>query len=228
MRGKIFIDCSGDGDLAALAGVPTRSATVPRNMLYPTMMFRLTQRRPRRGRTSLAYRPALMEAAEAPAAQFPRKGANDPADGASDRVARQFHPGQQRQRPRARRRRCRRALRRRDRRPAARRCAFFDFLSARRPALRTPTSSTSRRSSASARPAASRSVYQLTGDDVLCLRELCRHHRRQRLADRSACRGRRACGAGPRPARAASTTCPTACWCRPGCATSWSPAAAPA
>ena len=60
------------------------------------------------------------------------------------------------------------------------------------------------------------------------LRELSRHHRRQRLADREACRRRRRMAvAGRSRSRAASTTCPTACCCRRTCATSWWPAAAP-
>jgi hypothetical protein len=37
----VFIDCSGDGDLAAWAGAPFESGDVAGNTLYPTMMFRV-------------------------------------------------------------------------------------------------------------------------------------------------------------------------------------------
>ena len=60
------------------------------------------------------------------------------------------------------------------------------------------------------------------------LRQLRRHDRRQRLADRSACRRRRDLGlAAIFRARAASTICPIACCCRATSRISWSPAAAP-
>jgi hypothetical protein len=39
--GKIFIDCSGDGDLAAWSGAPFELGDGAGNMLYPTMMFRV-------------------------------------------------------------------------------------------------------------------------------------------------------------------------------------------
>ena len=41
MRAKIFIDCSGDGDLAAWAGAPFEVGDNAGSMLYPSMMFRL-------------------------------------------------------------------------------------------------------------------------------------------------------------------------------------------
>jgi len=41
IRGEIFIDCSGDGDLAAWAGAPFELGDGAGNTLYPTMMFRV-------------------------------------------------------------------------------------------------------------------------------------------------------------------------------------------
>src|ERR1051326_5473438 len=39
--GRVFIDCSGDGDLAAFAGAPFEHGDGAGSMLYPTMMFGL-------------------------------------------------------------------------------------------------------------------------------------------------------------------------------------------
>ena len=41
VRADMFIDCSGDGDLASFAGAPFELGDADGNMLYPTMMFRL-------------------------------------------------------------------------------------------------------------------------------------------------------------------------------------------
>src|SRR6202140_2784205 len=41
VRAEIFIDCSGDGDLAAWAGARFEVGDVDGSMLYPSMMFRL-------------------------------------------------------------------------------------------------------------------------------------------------------------------------------------------
>ena len=41
MRGRIFIDCSGDGDLAAWAGAPFEVGDGRGNMLYPSTMYRI-------------------------------------------------------------------------------------------------------------------------------------------------------------------------------------------
>jgi FAD dependent oxidoreductase len=75
VRARIFIDCSGDGDLAALAGVPYEVGDGAGNMLYPTMMFRLAGVDPAQAGEAWRTVPALMEAAErAGRAKFPRKG----------------------------------------------------------------------------------------------------------------------------------------------------------
>ena len=42
VRAEIFIDCSGDGDLAAWAGAPFEIGDNAGGMLYPSMMFRST------------------------------------------------------------------------------------------------------------------------------------------------------------------------------------------
>jgi FAD dependent oxidoreductase len=76
VRSDIFIDCSGDGDLAAWAGARYEIGDNAGSMLYPSMMFRLNGIDP--GRAGEAWRtiPALMEAAEAAGTHhFPRKAA---------------------------------------------------------------------------------------------------------------------------------------------------------
>jgi hypothetical protein len=76
VRAGIYIDCSGDGDLAAWAGAPFEVGDNAGHMLYPSMMFRLNGIDP--GRAGEAWRtiPALMEKAEAAGThKFPRKGA---------------------------------------------------------------------------------------------------------------------------------------------------------
>ncbi|MDF2119775.1 FAD-dependent oxidoreductase [Roseiarcaceae bacterium H3SJ34-1] len=41
IKGQVFIDCSGDGDLAAWAGAPFELGDGQGNMLYPSSMFRI-------------------------------------------------------------------------------------------------------------------------------------------------------------------------------------------
>lgn len=73
--GKVFIDCSGDGDLAAFAGATFEKGDEHGNMLYPTMMFRLSGVDPEQAAVSSRNIGALMEAAEKRGVTFPRKGA---------------------------------------------------------------------------------------------------------------------------------------------------------
>jgi glycine/D-amino acid oxidase-like deaminating enzyme len=73
--GKMFIDCSGDGDLAALAGATFEKGDAHGNMLYPTMMFRLSGVDPQAAGESSRNIAALMAAAEQRGVKFPRKGA---------------------------------------------------------------------------------------------------------------------------------------------------------
>src|SRR3984957_4054998 len=71
----IFIDCSGDGDLAAWAGAPFEVGDDEGHLLYPSMMFRLNGIDPEKAGEAWRTIPALMEEAEARGHKFPRKGA---------------------------------------------------------------------------------------------------------------------------------------------------------
>ena len=76
VRARIFIDCSGDGDLAAWAGAPFEIGDDHGGMLYPSMMFRLNGVDPEKAGEAWRTIPALMEQAEtAGTHRFPRKGA---------------------------------------------------------------------------------------------------------------------------------------------------------
>ena len=73
--GRVFIDCSGDGDLAAWAGAPFERGDGADGMLYPTMMFRVNGVDPAAAGEAWKTIPALMDAAEKRGTKFPRKGA---------------------------------------------------------------------------------------------------------------------------------------------------------
>jgi len=73
--GRIFIDCSGDGDLAAFAGAPFERGDADGNLLYPTMMFRVNAVDPQVAATAPTRIPELMSEAEHRGMRFPRKGA---------------------------------------------------------------------------------------------------------------------------------------------------------
>ncbi|HET7850994.1 MAG TPA: FAD-dependent oxidoreductase [Pseudolabrys sp.] len=73
--GRVFIDCSGDGDLAAFAGAAFEQGDEHGNTLYPTMMFRVNGVDPSAAGEVWKSVPALMEAAERRGMRFPRKGA---------------------------------------------------------------------------------------------------------------------------------------------------------
>jgi hypothetical protein len=75
VRAKVFIDCSGDGDLAAFAGVPYELGDGAGKMLYPSTMFRVNGVDPARARDAWATIPRLMQEAEGRGMRFPRKGA---------------------------------------------------------------------------------------------------------------------------------------------------------
>jgi hypothetical protein len=76
VRADIFIDCSGDGDLAAWAGARYEVGDNNGSMLYPSMMFRLNGIDPDKAGEAWRTIPALMEAAEAAGThRFPRKAA---------------------------------------------------------------------------------------------------------------------------------------------------------
>jgi hypothetical protein len=76
VRGQVFIDCSGDGDLAAWAGAPFEVGDGAGNMLYPTMMFRVNGVDPEAAGDAWRTIPQLMADAErAGRRRFPRRGA---------------------------------------------------------------------------------------------------------------------------------------------------------
>jgi FAD dependent oxidoreductase len=76
VRAGIFIDCSGDGDLAAWAGARFEVGDNAGSMLYPSMMFRLNGVDPERAGEAWRTIPGLMAQAEAAGThRFPRKAA---------------------------------------------------------------------------------------------------------------------------------------------------------
>jgi hypothetical protein len=70
VRARMFIDCSGDADLAAHAGAPFEKAP---NLLYPTAMFRVNDVDAARAGDAWTAIPRLMEEAERKGRKFPRK-----------------------------------------------------------------------------------------------------------------------------------------------------------
>jgi FAD-dependent oxidoreductase family protein len=76
IRANIFVDCSGDGDLAAWAGAPFELGDEEGQLLYPSMMFRLNGIDPDKAGEAWRTIPSLMKKAEeAGTHRFPRKGA---------------------------------------------------------------------------------------------------------------------------------------------------------
>jgi hypothetical protein len=73
IRGQVFIDASGDGDLAAWSGVPYELGDGAGNMLYPTTMFRINGVDHKTAGDAWKLIPRLMEEAEATGRRFPRK-----------------------------------------------------------------------------------------------------------------------------------------------------------
>jgi hypothetical protein len=76
VRGRVFIDGSGDGDLAVWAGAAWESGSATGSIMYPSTMFRINDvpREVAQNRGWEAF-PAQMQAAEAVAGRpFPRKG----------------------------------------------------------------------------------------------------------------------------------------------------------
>lgn len=73
IRGRMFIDGSGDGDLAAWAGAPYVVGDGQGGMLYPSVMFRISGVDPVEAGAAWDVIPRLMEEAESRGATFPRK-----------------------------------------------------------------------------------------------------------------------------------------------------------
>lgn len=74
IRGRVFIDCSGDGDLAAWAGAPFELGDEAGNLLYPTMMFRVNGVDPVLAGEAWNTIPALMREAASRGTRFARQG----------------------------------------------------------------------------------------------------------------------------------------------------------
>lgn len=77
VRARTFIDCSGDGDLSALAGVPFEKGRHAdgsgHDMMYPSTMFRVNGVDPVRAGDAWNHFGRLMQEAEARGSTFPRK-----------------------------------------------------------------------------------------------------------------------------------------------------------
>lgn len=73
IRGRIFVDGSGDGDVAAWAGAPYEVGDGNGNMLYPSTMFRINGVNPAEAGRAWELIPTLMEQAESTGRRFPRK-----------------------------------------------------------------------------------------------------------------------------------------------------------
>jgi len=73
LRARLFIDASGDGDLAAFAGAPWEKSA---HLLYPTLMFKLNSVDPEKAKNAVDDIPRLMREAEASGEyHFARMGA---------------------------------------------------------------------------------------------------------------------------------------------------------
>jgi hypothetical protein len=78
IRARVFIDCSGDGDLAARAGVPFETGDGHGGGLFPSTMFRVGHVDAERARAAIGDLKAidrLMDDAAARGHRFPRRGA---------------------------------------------------------------------------------------------------------------------------------------------------------
>ncbi|MGE3932955.1 MAG: FAD-dependent oxidoreductase [Rhodospirillaceae bacterium] len=75
VRGRVFVDGSGDGDLAHWAGAATETGDDAGSLLYPTSMFRVGGVDPARAGAGEAVGRLMEEAAAEGAYAFPRMGA---------------------------------------------------------------------------------------------------------------------------------------------------------
>jgi len=73
IRADLFIDCSGDGDLAAWCGVPFQVGDGKGGMLYPSTMYRIGGVDPQKAGAAWDGITRLMEEAERKGRKFPRK-----------------------------------------------------------------------------------------------------------------------------------------------------------
>ncbi|ARP88017.1 FAD-dependent oxidoreductase [Bordetella genomosp. 9] len=76
VRARIFVDCTGDADLAHWAGLPYEKGDAQGHMLYPTLMFKVGNVDAARAQEAWKTIPQLMDQAEASGEfRFPRRGA---------------------------------------------------------------------------------------------------------------------------------------------------------
>jgi len=76
VRGRVFVDASGDGELACWAGAPWEKGDAAGRLLYPTLMFRVNNVDAGRARDAVTDINRLMQEAQARGEhRFPRKGA---------------------------------------------------------------------------------------------------------------------------------------------------------
>src|SRR5215470_1626697 len=61
VRARVFVDCSGDGDLGAWAGAQVEKGDTDGSLLYPTSMFRVGGVDPARASDAYKNIPALMD-----------------------------------------------------------------------------------------------------------------------------------------------------------------------
>ena len=71
--GEVFVDCSGDGDLAAHAGAPFEKGVDGHTMLYPSTMFRVNGVDPKLAGDAWNHFGRWMQEAERGGRTFPRK-----------------------------------------------------------------------------------------------------------------------------------------------------------
>jgi FAD dependent oxidoreductase len=74
IRGQVFIDCSGDGDVAAWSGAPFEKGSTAEDLMFPSLMFRING--VDAARAGQAWKVVARKMAEAEAAgthKFPRK-----------------------------------------------------------------------------------------------------------------------------------------------------------
>ncbi len=76
VRGKVFIDCSGDADIAQWSGLPFEKGDAEGHLMYPTLMFKVGNVDGARAQEAWKTIPQLMDAAQASGEfTFPRRGA---------------------------------------------------------------------------------------------------------------------------------------------------------
>jgi FAD dependent oxidoreductase len=74
IRGQVFIDCSGDADIAAWSGAPFEKGSTAEDMLFPSLMFRINGVDAERAGRAWDVLARQMDAAEAAGThKFPRK-----------------------------------------------------------------------------------------------------------------------------------------------------------